>query len=221
MHGREMIVMFDSIGRKKAACEICAMCGNRLKSTDTWLINAKKYCGQCSQQIRDEQAALTAQKTDERILMLIKGQRYLIHHHDEEEYAYLGDSGMCIEILNDTGSSSLFIDRDDEYTVSFEYHHCHYSFGDGEQISRMMETIDGLLRNTICAVSIGSRGGNGQFVWSGSCFLPSETVREANAIKDLFPQSALRQLANSRCTEILFQFWDGSLNKSTPVSSMR
>ena len=216
-----MIVMFDSIGRKKAACEICAMCGNRLKSTDTWLINAKKYCGQCSQQIRDEQAALTAQKTDERILMLIKGQRYLIHHHDEEEYAYLGDSGMCIEILNDTGSSSLFIDRDDEYTVSFEYHHCHYSFGDGEQISRMMETIDGLLRNTICAVSIGSRGGNGQFVWSGSCFLPSETVREANAIKDLFPQSALRQLANSRCTEILFQFWDGSLNKSTPVSSMR
>ena len=172
-----MIVMFDSIGRKKAACEICAMCGKRLKSTDTWLINAKKYCGQCRQQIWDEQAALTTQKTDERILMLIKGQRYLVHHHDEEEYSYLGESGICIEILNDTGSSSLFIDRDDEYTVSFEYHHCHYSFGDGEQISRMMETIDGILHNTICAVSIGSRGGNGQFVWSGSCFLPSETAR--------------------------------------------
>lgn len=216
-----MIVMFDSIGRKKAACEICAMCGKRLKSTDTWLVNAKKYCGQCRQQIWDEQAALTTQKTDERILMLIKGQRYLVHHHDEEEYSYLGESGMCIEILNDTESGSLFIDRDDEYTVSFEYHHCHYSFGDDEQISRMMETIDGILHNTICAVSIGSRGDNGQFVWSGSCFLPSETAREANAIKDLFPQSALRQLANSRCTEILFQFWDGSLNKSTPVSSMR
>ena len=216
-----MIVMFGSIGRNKTACETCAMCGKRLKSTDTWLINAKKYCGQCRQQIWDEQAALTTQKTDERILMLIKGQRYLVHHHDEEEYSYLGESGMCIEILNDTGSSSLFIDSDDEYTVSFEYHHCHYSFGDDEQISRMMETIDGILHNTICAVSIGSREDNGQFVWSGSCFLPSETARAASGIKDLFPKSQLRHFANSRFTEIQLQFWDSSINRTIPVSSMR
>lgn len=81
--------------------------------------------------------------------------------------------------------------------------------------------IDGILHNTICAVSIGSRGGNGQFVWSGSRFLPSETARAVSGIKDLFPKSQLRHFANSRFTEIQLQFWDSSFNRTIPVSSMR
>ena len=184
-----MMFTFDSIGKENPVCETCAMCGKRLKSAGTWLINAKKYCGQCSQQVWDGQSVQMVQETDERILTLINGQRYLIHHHDDEEYSYLGGSGMCIEILNDTESSSLFIDRDDEYTLSFEYHHCHYSFVDDEEIRDMMETIGGILHNTICTVFIGNRGKNGQFVWSGSCFVPAEIAHNAGSINDLFSES--------------------------------
>lgn len=205
---------------KKPAMATCALCGKPLKSTDTWLIEERKYCGPCSQKIWNERSALAARKTDEKILALIRGQRYLIHHADEADYAYLGTDGVCIEVLNDTDSGSLYIDREDEYTLSFDCHHTHYACTADEDICSMLETIGGILRNSICAVSVGTRDKTGQFVSSGSCFAPADMAKDAGSLKDLFPPIAGCLFACGGCTEMRIQFWNSAMSKTIPVLPM-
>ncbi len=45
--------------------------------------------------------------------------KYEIHYHDEGEYSYLGDECVCVTAINPNADRPLFIDPDDEFTVSF------------------------------------------------------------------------------------------------------
>ena len=100
---------------------------------------------------------------DGRILNAIEGQRYLIHRSNEKEYADLGESGVCIEVVNGKKGSSIFIERTDEYTLYFGYMHSHYSTDDDTDISELAGLVDGILHNRICVASVGSRTKDGRF----------------------------------------------------------
>ncbi len=152
---------------------------------------------------------------DERILNVIKGQHYLIHHNDEKGFADLGKNGVCIEVLNGDKGNSIFIDRDDEYTLSFGYMHSHYSTDDDAEIRELAELIDDILHNKVCVASIGNRTEDNQFVWGGSTFSASEAAQIGN-MEALFPyEYSLLQKRKHRkqYNEIILQYWDSSLDR--------
>ena len=153
---------------------------------------------------------------DVRILNVIKEQQYVIHHSNEKDYADLGENGVCIEILNRSRGNSIFIDRDDEFTLSFGYMHSHFSTSDETEIGELVQLIDGILSNRICAVSIGQRHKDKQFEWLGSTFSPSEAAQNGN-IETLFPEIYSGSHKRRKCNVIVLQYWDDSLNKEIPM----
>lgn len=153
---------------------------------------------------------------DERILKAIEGQRYLIHRNDEPEYSYLRKGSVCIEVLDASGESGLIIDRDHEYTLSFGYHHSHYSMEDDADICELAETVDGILHNRICAVSIGRRKKDNRFVLNGSRFASSDEAQSGD-VEVLFPDTDFWYATKRHSSEMLFEYWDDSKNISIPI----
>ena len=148
---------------------------------------------------------------DERILKVLEGQRYLIHRNDEPDYSHFRNGSVCIEVLDASGESKLIIDRDFEYTLSFGYHHCHYSLEDDADICELAGTVDGILHNRICAVSLGHRKKNNRFVLHVSCFAASGNAGRED-IETLFQETD-----RHRSTEMILQYWNSSKNKSIPI----
>ncbi len=157
---------------------------------------------------------------DERILKALEGQQYLVHRNDDPDYADLPPSSVCIEVLDADGEGSLLIDLDKEYareyTLSFGYHHDHYSMEDDAEICELAETIDGILHNRICAVSIGRRKKDNRFVLSGSRFAASDEAQSGD-VEVLFPNTDFWSATKRHNSEMLFEYWDSSKNKSIAV----
>ncbi len=146
---------------------------------------------------------------DERILKVLEGQQYLVHHDDEPEY-------LSIEVMNASGGTSLIIDHDIEYTLLFGYHHSHYSMEDDADISELAETIDGILHNRICAVSIGRRKKDNRFELNSSRFAASDEAQSGDA-EVLFPDDDFFGATRRHSSEMLLEYWDGTRNKSIPI----
>lgn len=102
---------------------------------------------------------------DAGILRLIGQNPFTVHDYSESGYSYLGPSGLCIEILNEQNDLNLYIDIDhDEYTVSFDVFHMHLPTGNSQAYAELLDLIDGILHNRICAVSIWCPDSNGEMV---------------------------------------------------------
>lgn len=153
---------------------------------------------------------------DGRILKAIEGQRYLIHRNDEADYADLSEDGVCAEVMNAGGESSLFIERDDEYTLYFGRHHSHYSMEDDADICELAQTIDGILHNRICAVSVGHCGKDGRYVPDATWFAAAEKVRSGDA-ETLIPDADFCSALRRSGGEMRLEYWDGAKNQTVPV----
>ena len=152
---------------------------------------------------------------DGRILKALEGHRYLSHRNDERDYSYRCNGSVCIEALDASGESGLIIDRDSEYTLSFGYHHEHYSMEDEADICELAETVSGILHNRICAVSIVHRTKGNRFVLKGSCFVASDQA-ETKDVEALCQEAGLC-FGIRRSNEMMLEYWDSSKNKSIQI----
>lgn len=50
---------------------------------------------------------------------LLSGYRYELHYHDNGEYEYLNETGVCITIFNPYSENKMYIDLQEEFTLSY------------------------------------------------------------------------------------------------------
>ena len=101
----------------------------------------------------------------DRILEKYKEYKPIVHTFKEKEFYYIdGDNGFVIEIKNPNGKS-LFIDLEDEITISFGDWHCHYYYEDWPDIEDVLEKVDNILNNKDCYLIIFS---NNKYFGCGS-----------------------------------------------------
>jgi len=114
-------------------------------------------------------------KLDE-ILSRLGTYDFEVHKSGEhnEEYKYLENGCVCITILNPYQDNKLFIDLDDEFTLTYCQCHCHY-FADIDNYMRLMEDIYAILKNDSCSSSLYC--GN-QKEWLGSSFIQKSEIEQ-------------------------------------------
>lgn len=160
---------------------------------------------------------------DAQILRAIGQNPYSVHDGSETGYSYLGASGVCIEVLNKYKELNLFIDIDhDEYTVSFDVFHEHLPVGDSQALQEVLDLIDGILHNRICAVSVWCPNSSGEMVWKASTCASADQAA-GSSWAELFhvTGSGKRQSTfdiYATGGEERIRFWDASLCKTIPIS---
>lgn len=103
-------------------------------------------------------------------------QNYNVEVHksgeDNEEYKYLENGDVCITILNPYQDNKLFIDLDDEFTLTYCQCHCHY-FADTDGYREVTKDIYAILKNDSCSSSLYC--GNPP-KWLGSSFIQKSQI---------------------------------------------
>ncbi|MBQ3761377.1 MAG: hypothetical protein II875_05100 [Clostridia bacterium] len=159
---------------------------------------------------------------DAEILRVIGQNPYTVHNGSEAEYSYLGSVGVCIEILNENEELNLYIDIDhDEYTVSFDVFHMHLPTGDSQAMLELLDVIDGILHNRICAVSIWCPDGKGEMVCKVSTSASADEAANSSWV-ELFGifGSDKRHLPFGIAEtggEEQVRFWNASMCKNIPI----
>lgn len=67
----------------------------------------------------------TSNKKEE-LCDLLSGYSYEIHQKDEGEYHYLEEDDICITVQNTDGSKVMYLDLEEEFTLSFGAFHEHF-----------------------------------------------------------------------------------------------
>ena len=143
------------------------------------------------------------------ILLRYKKYNPIVHSSEEKDYDFLdGDRCCSIEIKNN--NDSLFIDLEDEITITYGDWHCHHYYEDQTDYEEAIEQVDNILNNKECHLSIFS---NNKWFGSGSISGKEKyTIEDAlDFIKSFFDISSLKSF-NSDFKEygvkIEFEFWD-------------
>ena len=84
---------------------------------------------------------------------LLTGIEYDIHRHDEGEYRYLKEDAICITAINPYTGQKMYIDLEEEFTVSFDAYHAHYD-PDSYEYGLLVQFIKQLLNNELCVVTL-------------------------------------------------------------------
>ena len=159
---------------------------------------------------------------DGRILRLIGQTLYTVHYGSEAEYSYLGSDGVCIEVLNAQDELNLYIDIDhDEYTVTFDVYHEHLPTENNEAMKQLLDLIDGILHNRICAVSIWCPNSSGEMVCKAATSASAEQAAKSSwtELFDLSGSSKRQFPFDISATggEEQIRFWEASMCKTIPI----
>ncbi|MCM1165607.1 MAG: hypothetical protein NC299_06755 [Lachnospiraceae bacterium] len=88
------------------------------------------------------------------ILALLDGSgcKCMVHRNDEDEYSFLKDGEVSVEIPNPYVERAMFIDLQDEISLFFgDEWHGHY-YPDEEGFRALCETVRGIMSNELCSV---------------------------------------------------------------------
>lgn len=145
----------------------------------------------------------------EELTELLKEYNPQIHTCKDEGYNYLEEDDVCITLKNQFGKE-FYIDLNDEFTISYDVWHCHYSPYQGEY-EMLKEELKLLLTNTgyIFSVFI-------QDQWMGSMTL-EEPLTSKTQVKKQIQQFLKRdkqwiRQAKAKGVEARMVYWDESNN---------
>ncbi len=147
-----------------------------------------------------------AERTEE-LLALLGDVPFEVHHagDSDEEYAYLTEDNVCITVLDPHQDKKLFIDLDDEFTLTFDAFHCHYDPEDGYE--EFVSDIRGILQNDICAATLYY---GEEHKWLGSTCIAKADI--SRPIKEVFrfilKISEFKKQLRDHGGEARFCFWD-------------
>ena len=156
----------------------------------------------------------------EELCALLRGHSYEIHQRDDGEYHYLGDGDICITVINaDEKKDNLYLDLDEEFTLTFGAFHNHYDcsqYGYNELVA----DLKGILESKIAAASIYHYYG-GKLNWLGSCLISAEET-ECKTVRQIFQyvfnakdfRNDLEQYGGEAC----YEFWDSRYDKTIKIN---
>lgn len=148
-----------------------------------------------------------------RVLLNELAVKYEIHYHDDGEYSYLEDGCVCVTVINQNADRPLFIDLDDEFTVSFgRAWHTHYD-PDPEGFDALIEELTGLLKNE---VGIAEFFTVEEQKWVLSLDAAAEDIETGAVMKEPWIRKILKNHKQHR-VEVSFLFWDPGLDKTTVI----
>jgi len=137
----------------------------------------------------------------------LSGCKYELHKRDDGEYQYLDEESVCITIPNPYSDNKMYIDLEDEFTLSYGAYHAHYD-PDSDGYNEMVETIKGFLDNELCCASMYS---GEPLKWLGSTTLTkAESIQRP--IKDVFSFilkiKEFKIRLNTDGGEVHYDFWN-------------
>ena len=150
----------------------------------------------------------------EELCELLHGYSYEIHQKDDGEYHYLEDGDLCITVHNTEGSKVMYLDLQEEFTLSFGAYHEHFGcfLMDYQQLT---DEIKGILANKVASASIYCHYEE-QLEWMGSCTIAADEV-EHKSVEQVF--SYVYQIREFRDRlekyggEVHYIFWDSAYDR--------
>lgn len=137
--------------------------------------------------------------------------KYEVHFHDEGEYSYLGDGCVCVTAINPNVDRPLFIDLDDEFTVSFgRAWHTHY---DPEGFDSLKDELTRILKNEVGVAEFFTTG---EQKWVLSSIASAEDIETGAVLKEPWICKCLKNYRQYQI-EVSFIFWDPCLDKTTVI----
>ena len=142
---------------------------------------------------------------------LLTGIEYEIHRHDEYEYSYLNEDSICITVINPYTGQKMYIDLEEEFTITFDAYHAHYS-PDSYEYALLVQFIKQILNNEICVATLYCGKDR---KWMGSTTCSIDEI-QSMSIKQLFAhiyktrEFKDKLIANGGTAE--FIFWNPQCN---------
>ena len=138
---------------------------------------------------------------------LLSNYKYEEHDHDDCEYKYLDEASVCITILNPYSENKMYIDLEEEFTLSYGAYHEHYN-PDSDGYNEMVKTMQGILNNELCSAAMYS---GEPLKWLGSTTI-SKTESIQLPIKDIFSfilkTKEFKNRLNMDGGEVHYDFWN-------------
>ncbi len=138
---------------------------------------------------------------------LLSGWNYELHYRDNGEYDYLDEASVCITILNPYSDNQMYIDLEEEFTLSYGAFHEHYS-PDCNGYHEMVKTMQEILDNNLC---IATMYYSEPLKWLGSTTLTKDESLQC-PIKEVFSFilkiKEFKTRLNTDGGEVHYDFWN-------------
>lgn len=160
----------------------------------------------------------TMDKKDE-LCELLKEYRYVLHEKDDGEYKYLDADSMCITVLNAKGEEDIYIDLEEEFTISMNGYHCHFQ-PDEEDFEEMVQMLKDYLEGRCCVVLLFSNKPDGELQWRlSSTYEPNvcELLERKNVYNALDLGKDLRKELKRVGGKVCVCFFDSSKSKEMVI----
>lgn len=142
----------------------------------------------------------------EEIKFILKDCDYKVYTAKDEGYNYLAEGCFCITAKSPSGVK-LYVDLEEEITLTYDAWHGHYSPQEGEY-REMLEDLTGILNNRLCAFSIFIDG-----KWRGSQLLQDSVKSKEEAMRymnSFFHKKFISQMKQNGA-EVRCVYWDDRL----------
>ena len=156
----------------------------------------------------------------EELCELLSGYSYEIHQKDNGEYHYLEEGDICITVQNMDGSKVMYLDLEEEFTLSFGAFHAHFGcfLMDYQQLT---DEIKGILANKVASASIYCHYEE-QLEWMGSCTIATDEV-EHKSVEQIFSYvyriREFRERLEKYGGEVRYEFWDSAHDKIMKIEN--
>lgn len=156
------------------------------------------------------------EKLDE-LCALLADQQIEVHKAPDAdpEYAYLDEGCVCITVLNPYSDSKMFIDLDDEFTLTYGAYHSHF-FADTGEFEEMIKEMQGFLKNETCSASL-YYGTDKK--WLGSTVISKDDI--SKPFKEVFSfvlkAKEFKSKLKSNGGEIQYIFWNPADNRTIQI----
>ena len=141
---------------------------------------------------------------------------YIIHHRDEKGFDHLSDDGMTIEVLNENKGDELFIEfNGTEARLFFGNNHDHFSTSFDDEIYWLVDLIEDILNNRMCACSLYGYRENDREKLLGSGFVRNKDLKE-NSVDKVFEYvygiEEYKLMLDHNGGKAIISYWDPSKN---------
>lgn len=150
----------------------------------------------------------------EDLCQLLKDFPYEIYQRDNGEYHYLEEGNICITVQNADKSKKLYLDLEEEFTLTFGSFHSHYNCSQNGY-DELVADLKGILVSKIGTASIYHHY-KGKLNWLGSLMISIEEA-ENKTIKQIFRHvfqtRDFRNDLDQYGGEVIYEFWNSCYDK--------
>lgn len=160
-----------------------------------------------------------AEKLQE-ICDLLNHCKYEIHYRDDGEYNYLTELDVCITIPSPYSDEKMYLDLDEEFTLSWGAYHEHYS-PDVSGYKNMLEMMNGILNNELCSATMYY---GETLKWLGSTFI-TRTESTELPVREIFSfiykTREFKKKLDTNGGQVHYDFWNPAYNRIIKIDKKK